>query len=227
MTAPLPQCHRIVPPDREALGFTLVELLIAITLLGLLMVMLFGGLRFGTQATTAASSIVVRTSEIATAYGFLREALGNAQPLPVDDATPQPRVMFDGDADHLEFVALPPGHLAPGDFHRLYVGLDDAPRSNDGGRRPLMLRWNGVPRGPGASEPVAVPPSILRDRVGRVEFAYFGPGENGEPAAWQPRWQAAKSLPDLVRIRITFGDGWKAPELIVAPRLADDSVINP
>jgi general secretion pathway protein J len=226
MTAPSPR-HRMSPPDPEALGFTLVELLVAITLLGLLMVMLFGGLRVGTQATTAANSIVVRTSEIATAYGFLHDALGNAQPLPAEDATPQAGVMFDGDADHLEFVALPPGHLAPGDFHRLSVGLDDASRSSDGGRHPLMLRWKGVPRGPGLSEPVAVPPSILLDRVGRVEFAYFGPGENGEPAAWQPRWQAAKSLPDLVRMRITFADGWKAPELIVAPRLADDSAINP
>jgi general secretion pathway protein J len=221
------QRHRIVPPQPEARGFTLVELLVAITLLGFLAVMLFGGLRLGTRATTAASSVVARSVEIGTAFDFLRDALGNAQPLPVDDATPQPRVMFDGESDYLEFVALPPGHLAPGDFHRLRLGLDNAPGSNEGGGRRLMLRWQGIPRGPGAGEPIAVPPSILLDRVGRVEFAYFGPGENGEPAAWQPRWVAAKSIPDLVRIRLTFNDGRRIPDLIIALRLAEDPVINP
>ena len=35
---------------RSEAGFTLIELLVALTLLGLISVVLFGGLRFGTRA---------------------------------------------------------------------------------------------------------------------------------------------------------------------------------
>ncbi|HEX3500516.1 MAG TPA: prepilin-type N-terminal cleavage/methylation domain-containing protein [Stellaceae bacterium] len=205
-------------PDQKSEGFTLVELLIAVTLLGLLMVMLFGGLRFGTRAMTAATTTVDRTADLASAYGFLREVLGNAQPLPIEGAGPQPPIRFEGDQHHMELVVLAPTNLGPGGFRIVEIGLEDPPA-----KPRLVLRWGGAPRGADAAP--EIPPSVLLDRLAQVDFAYFGAIADGQAAAWHTSWQAAKSLPRLVRLRVILEDRRALPELLVAPRLADDSAV--
>jgi general secretion pathway protein J len=206
--------------DRKSSGFTLVELLIAVTLLGLLMVMLFGGLRFGTRAMTAASGTVERTAEVANAYGFLREALGNAEPLLADGSTPQPPVRFDGDEHRIRFVMLAPTQLEPGGFRVIDIGVDDPPAPPR-----LLLRWGDAPRG--GDSAAAIPPSVLLDRVYEVDFAYFGVLTDGEDPAWHLSWQSAKSLPRLVRMHVTLADRRPLPDLVVALRLVDDSAAGP
>jgi general secretion pathway protein J len=206
--------------SKAARGFTLVELLVAITLLGLLVVMLTGGLHYGTRVITAASVVVDRSAEIGAAYGFLREALGSAQPLPSGEAAQQATIQFEGAADELAFVALAPSHLAPGGFHVLHLGLESAGRK---GR--LVLRWERAARG-AASEPTFAP-SVLLDDIDSIEFAYFGATRAGENSAWQQSWERAGDLPDLIRLRIVFGDGTPAPEFIVAPRLAQNRTLLP
>jgi hypothetical protein len=56
--------------------------------------------------------------------------------------------------------------------------------------------------------------------VQSVEFSYFGATELNRPPEWTDRWTDRNALPQLVRLRVAMGDGWRAPDLIVAPRLA-------
>ena len=53
-----------------ARGFTLIELLIAITLLGLLMVMLTGGLRLGTRAWDVGETRLANTARLQATQDF-------------------------------------------------------------------------------------------------------------------------------------------------------------
>jgi general secretion pathway protein J len=211
----------------DTTGFTLVELLVALALLGLLMVMLFGGLRFGTRAMTAASRRVDRSAEIATAYGFLREALANAQPLAAAEPVPQPPVRFDGEPDHLEFVVLPPGYLAPGGFRVVWIGADDPPSTAEPHDLRLTLRWQGMARGPDLVDQPAVRPSTLLDHARRIEFSYFGILQAGEAPSWHSSWHGARTLPALVRLHVERSEGAPPPDLLVAPRQADSSAAGP
>jgi general secretion pathway protein J len=202
-------------------GFTLVELLVALTLLGLLMVVLFGGLRFGTRAMTAATQTVDRTAELATAYDFLREALGNAQPLPAEGVAVPPPLRFAGDEHGLEFVILAPDNLGAGGFRLVDIGLDTAsamPR--------LVLRWGDAPRGENGSVP-EIAPSVLIDRVEQVDFAYFGAAAEGEAAAWHPRWQTLPTLPRLIRVHVVLAGRRPVPDLVVALRLFNEGLAGP
>ena len=200
-------------------GFTLVELLVAIAIVSVLMVLLLGALRFGRDATVSTARKSDRSFEISAAYRFLREALGNAQPLSDEVPGAEPPLLFDGERDHLDFVTLVPAYLAPAGFHLLRLGLEADARTNR-----LVLRWRGSPRGPTATGTGAIAPSVLLDRIVRVEFAYFGPISDGAPATWHPRWRAATRLPDLVRLRIALADGGAVPDLVVALRVADDVI---
>src|SRR5579864_2460479 len=62
-------------------GFTLLELLISLTLLAVLSAILFGGLRFGTRAWERSEVMASETDEIAIAQNFLRRQLSDAYPL--------------------------------------------------------------------------------------------------------------------------------------------------
>lgn len=204
-----------MPTSRRSQGFTLVELLVAITLFALLSTLLFGSLRFGTRATDSGTARMERTAELAAATNFLRNQLSDAQPLPMSEGGGTQSVAFDGEPDSLEFVGLPPAYLAPGGWHVLQLLAERRGRQSR-----LMLRMRLIftdGRSAGVSDARS---SVLLDRVKAVEFAYFGALENEEKPQWHERWQGAARLPLLVRLRITFADGEEVPDLIVALRPA-------
>ncbi len=96
---------------RAGAGFTLIELLVALTLLGLVSVVLFGGLRFGTRAWEAGNARAERLAEVQAVQAVLRRRIAQAV-LPEDagaeSAFSDSPAAFAGEEDSLRFVALVP-----------------------------------------------------------------------------------------------------------------------
>ena len=194
-------------------GFTLVEMLVALTLFALLSVFLFGGLRFGNRAVSLGSDVMERASALALAEGFLRQQLAAAQPLPMQSSDTQPIISFTGSPDTVEFVTLPPAYLAHGGFHWLRLAVED-------GR--LVVRWEPV-QAPDDDVPAADHggASTLLEGVQGIKLSYFGALGDDRAPDWHDRWEDATMLPALVRLRITFRDGRQGPDLVVATRLSE------
>jgi general secretion pathway protein J len=208
-----PQYDQPQSPDA---GFTLIEVLITLALLGLLSVALFGGLRFGARATDRATAVIDHASQIALAYGFLQAHLDNAQPFPAT-ADPQNRaIIFDGTPDQMDVITTAPSSLATGGFFRLHLVA-----ANDGGQLRLIGHWESPPRRAGGALETALPDAVLLDHLSMLRFGYFGAADPDDPSDWHDSWQAARVLPKMIRLRLEFSDGWKSPDLIVAPRLAE------
>lgn len=199
---------------RRAEGFTLVELLVAITLIGLLTIGLYQAFGIGTRAAHTVSTNIDRPAQIALAHDFMQRAFAAAEPLPARTESPL-AINFEGERQALTFVALPPAYLAIGGFQLLHLGLEPG---KDGAR--LVVRWEGVARGPIAPQPSMLQPSILVDQVHSLAFAYFGVPGPKQKAAWLDRWSERDGLPQLIRMRLILANGMQAPDLIVAPRLA-------
>jgi len=195
--------------ERGEAGFTLVELLIALTLFALLATLLFGGLRFAGRAVAAGDARLERSAELALAAGFLRRALAGAEPLPRAESDGGASVAFEGEPDALAFASLPPAYLAPPGYYWLRLGIESGDR--------LWLRWEAIGKDEVAASPA---PTLLLDRVQRLELAYFGAFDPYERPQWHARWEHAPLLPILVRLRLTFRDGSRAPDILVAPRLS-------
>ena len=205
---------RAAANNRQDEGFTLVELLVAITLVAILTGALFGGLRFGTRAASAVAARTDRSAEIALLYDFMQNELSDARLLP-DRTGVASTPSFEGLPDSMSFVAIPPAYLALGGFQRLQLGIEDA-----GNARRLIVSWQALPRGPIAAEPVSLRPSILLDRLANARFAYFGVVDTNRAPEWADRWIDRQDLPQLVRMRVVLADGSTTTDLIVAPRMA-------
>ena len=195
-------------------GFTLVELLVALTLFAVLSVLLFGGLRFGTRATERGTARLETAAEIGTAMGVLRSELADAQPLEKDEAN-RKSIAFEGEAAEVAFTTLPPAYLAPGGWHVMRAQF-----LRRGGEGELVLSWHLVREAPGTEPGPASGRAVLLAHVSHVEFAYFGAETPEERPSWHERWKDAAALPALVRLRIELADGRPIPDLIVALRAA-------
>ena len=194
-----------------------MELLVAITLLGLMVTLIFAGLRFGTRAWEAADERIDTSSELQVVQSFMRRQLGRAYPLDVTDPGAEARIAFEGTPEAVTFATLMPAHLGLGGFYWLSI---HAERSGGGGR--LVASWRLFEPEPDEfADEAEAETTVLVDRISGVEFSYFGPADQGQTRVWHDRWEDAESLPSLVRVRVEFpeDDGRSWPELIAAPML--------
>ena len=84
-------------------------MLVAISLMALLSVILFGGLRFGMRAWEAGGDYIDRPTRIERIQNLLRQEIGQAL-LPAPAAIGDPVPTFFGGPESLTFVAPLPAH---------------------------------------------------------------------------------------------------------------------
>jgi general secretion pathway protein J len=193
-------------------GFTLVELLIAIALFGLILTGLYSGLRMATRASDAGEAHATDNDELRAVMGFLRFELNQVYPL-VFTNEDEDRVIFEGEPDRLMFVARLPQHRGVEGAYQIFL-LEDQDR--------LVLRYRltkadhpylfeSVESGDVGKEVVLVP------GVENVGFSYYG--KRGRNARFYSRWDDPERLPKLLRMRIRpKGRGVHWPDLIVPIR---------
>ncbi|HEX4261603.1 MAG TPA: prepilin-type N-terminal cleavage/methylation domain-containing protein [Acetobacteraceae bacterium] len=201
------------PRDRQA-GFTLIEVIVSLAVLGLMMVVILGGLRLGTRTWRSVDRDAAGSADVAAVQDVLRHAIRDAEPAFASATLGDRTLAFDGGTDALALVSPLPQAIASGVRAQQTFLVEPAGRS-----RQLVLLWRlDLP----ASDGGALPENrvVLLDHVARVRFAYFGATEPAQPPAWQRLWSGRARMPELVRVRITR-DGvarsrW--PDLIASPR---------
>ena len=113
----MPRDSRLKPLPQSAAawqrGFTLIELIAAITLLAVLTTILMGTVRGAERSTTAANDAVERTEQYARTQAFLREHVSGALPLRWRREVGQP-LKFDGKQSSLTYFAPVTSQIAEG-----------------------------------------------------------------------------------------------------------------
>jgi general secretion pathway protein J len=213
---------RFLPVRRGGLeGFTLLELLIAITLLGFILVLLFGGLRLGIRSWDAVQQRVDNLNSVRSIENFLRQEMEAIVPYRWKGA-PGQRLAFLGQRDKISFVAQLPGRIGVGGLYLVNLELEQTSK----GRR---LLWRYVPVAnqmtdfsplDQASELVLAATEL--NAVEDIWFTYLGPDGPSGPLHWQDRWESPSSLPSLIRIQVKFAGDGEWPEFVVAPRLSSE-----
>jgi general secretion pathway protein J len=191
-------------------GFTLLELLVAMTLLGLLSVVLYGALTFGVRTWERSETLTAATNGVRQVQSLLATELSRAYPELIASDPDHQRIAFDGRPHELTYLARDPFH--PGALDRIDVGLSQAHGTL---LRRASLELSAGDRG--------ATTALLRG-VSTFDVSYFGPARKDSPPEWQAAWQNRMTLPVLIRIHATFSQKGMPPwpDLIVAPRISAD-----
>lgn len=183
-------------------GFTLLEIMVALVVLGLLLLALAGGVDFGLRAWTLQSHVIDRSGELQAVDGALRRLITQ-----LDPGLDQPRANLTGAAHRLEFATSLPAPLTDGEPLAVTAALD-----LDGQQR-LILSWLPAPHARRLAPAPTPTRSVLLSGVTRLDISYLGP--NG----WQPDWSDT-ATPRLIKLQLAFlspGRSW--PAIVVAPML--------
>ena len=122
-----PEVSRVArPPDRRrARGFTLLELVVALTLLALMSVVLFGALGFAGRSWEGGEAKAEQVSGMRLSEGYLRAQIESMHPLRMRKIAEFP-LLFGGDEDELRYAAPLPSRVTGGGiwYYRLAVAKD-------------------------------------------------------------------------------------------------------
>jgi general secretion pathway protein J len=197
----------------EVSGFTLLEVLVALVVLGFLVAGLTAGVRVGLDLRQAQVRRLGDTADLDAAMRLLRSILTRLPLVPNGNRliATEAGAGFRGGSDRLSFVGDLPSGLGGTRRAEMTLYVDHAS---------LILSWR--PHHHERPLVPAPPPTrtVLMSGVRRLQLAYWGTAVAGEPAGWQQRWEGQEA-PELIRLRLSFASGDRRhwPDLIVAPRL--------
>lgn len=192
-------------------GFTLLEMIVVVTVLGFLIIGLTQGVRTGLTLWEAQSRRVGETAELDAAARILRALLSGIAPSPsVGPTGGAGGLELKGSAASLAFVGDLPTGL--GTTQRADITLELS-------RGRLVLRW--TPHRHELTTAAASPPTEteLVGNVERLDLAYWGTSSSGQETGWQAQWDGP-AIPELIRVRLVFSanDRRRFPDLIAAPQ---------
>ena len=199
-----------------ARGFTLLELIVALVLLGLLSTVLFGSVRFAGRSTDSGQAKVEAAASMRLAQEFLRANLEAQHPLRMRKMVDWP-LLFTGTRDELRYASSLPARVAGGGiwFYRLAVQSSDA-------RSPLVLERTIPDLAAGAFPDFAnAERSVLADDIASIQFGYYGRDPDAAPSVeptWRDEWNDKQRLPLVIRVDVTPKHGAPWPTLYVAQR---------
>lgn len=195
-------------------GFTLLELLIAITLLGFILSLLFGGMQLGARSWDAGERKSGQAAHMTLVQEFLRRELSQVYPYRWKKK-PTPELAFVGEANRVRFVAPIAARLGYGGLYLVSLEqIDD----RDGKR--LVIK-RSIPDADSADfsalDDAEVDKDVLEEKVESVTIDYFGAETNEVAPQWVDKWDQVKVLPYLIRVRVKLADGRVWPDLVVPP----------
>jgi len=201
------QVDWVRPCDRDrgaaAAGFTLLEILVVLVVLGVLLAGLAQANHFGLLAVQRQTATIAQSADIDAVDRLLRQVIER-----IDPGDQHDRPYLTGTSSSLEFTSELPPSVAVANHHaQMRLLADPAHR--------LLLRWAPTLHAVLLGPPPTPTDTVLLTGVDHLDLAYW---PQAPATGWRSAW-AERTAPALVRIRIVFtrGDARHWPTIVVAP----------
>lgn len=225
--------HSITGKKRN--GFTLVEMMVSLTIAGLLAVLISVGLNLGVKSWNTIIGQQTEREERLNARYLLNRLLGNVQSEVIYAESGESIVAFQGSRDELFFVA--PLQLVEGfdDLYWIHLAIKQIPGNEQGYLTlhfmPFSLLHSELDETL-AQEEIGFDFDLLREQISsddaqevvfkqgidEVEFEYLEIDRERFPQ-WHSDWNEEKKLPDLIALRTRTDQGGSWLTIMIKPRV--------
>ena len=203
----------------NSLGFTLIEVLIALSLSVILAALLFSSLHTYASAAAAGQKHLTAKQVGESVYQFIDAQLRETVPLTLRTERER-NLLFHGDERQVVFVGYIPSHRSAGGLHKNSLAIEGYPP-----RQSLVFSYarlivdEATDFAAFADTSNGTSRTLITD-ANAIELEYFGALDDKEDLGWSTEWSRTDRLPQLVRIRIDRANK-SFPDEIVVPIYAN------
>lgn len=200
-------------------GYTLLEMLVALSLTGFLSTALFANVGLGARVWDKVEDRSQQAAAENVLDKVVRRHIELAVPVGLTAGATRQQIFFEGRSRNLRFFTEASAGAMPPGIYGVEFQI-----SGDQDNKALLVRRARVAIG-GFHEDqyVAWDESRLMLAGREVDMAYYGHLDGDGEAEWHREWSSQRALPDLVRL--SFGNGEEAKTILIAPVL-DFSVVK-
>jgi general secretion pathway protein J len=202
----------------RAHGFTLLELVIGLALLGLIMTLIIGALQLAIRGWDAVEATGGQANRVRLVHALLLRELTSVYPYRWKN-TAEVKLAFAGASDSLRFVSSTPPRAGQGGLNLVELL---AVRSDQGVR--LLMRRQIPAREQRDFDRLKDEESVvLLDGLESAAFEFYGADTPTGKPSWRAAWEDPQKLPRLVRISLRAKAAPPWPEVVVALRVSENA----
>jgi general secretion pathway protein J len=178
-------------------GFTLVEILVAMTLMSLVMLALGAAMRTIAQTEERVDQRLEGADEMRVATSFLSTTLGRISPRKTAASTQvgSSLYLFEGSPQAVTWVGVMPARYGAGGRHFFRLGLEPA-----GSHSALVIRFAPWDASAVFPEWASAESRVLVSDATELSLSYSD--EEGADVSWVPQWTHPQRLPGRIRIAL-------------------------
>jgi general secretion pathway protein J len=202
---------------RAQAGFSLIEMLVSLAILGLLSVMLLGGMQTGRRVWEGTVQKRDVAAPIAAGQLILSEVIEKSVPTTRYDAS-APYAFFEGSRAAMRFHAPALTLAQPPDIRDYRLSLSRTGKLQLVASNQYALIGAGPIRTAQRSASTRETMTIA-ENIRSIEIDYFGAAPPDNQRRWRNSWVSRPILPELIRIQVAYTDDSKKywPELVIRP----------
>jgi general secretion pathway protein J len=180
-------------------GFTLIEVLVSLTLLGIIFLLLFSSLYTSNKSWIAGEKKIERNDEIRLVSHYLRKQLSQTLPMTWINGKDQ-TLLFSGNENTLIITSTLPSHRGGGGLNLISLKTEQVDDNSN-----LIIEYQQIQ----TDEPDFINTeeseknkTVLISNIDHIEFNYYGSDDTNTSPDWHSEWKNKKNLPQLIRLTI-------------------------
>jgi general secretion pathway protein J len=177
-------------------GFTLIEILVSLSLLSIVFLLLFSSLYTANKSWSAGEKKISSNDETRVIALFLRRQISQALPITwVHEG--EGHLLFKGTENTLVFTTSLPAHRGGGGLNLITLSVVQLEDTSN-----LIIKNQLLSSELSSYEVNENNTTTLVSNIDNIEISYFGSDEVNQPEDWHYDWIDKKSMPKLIRIEI-------------------------